>query len=258
MGKIIVALSGGKASAWCAGWAFRAYPKSKIVMYFNDTRWEHPDLYRFMADLSQYFDHPITNDSDGRSPEQLFNDHHAIANNRMPFCSRILKAERLHKYYQDGDVIVFGIGVDEAHREDRIEAMYLKIGAKRNAWADLRFPLVENQVHREEIDRWLESTGIRQPALYEYGFEHNNCSGGCVRAGKGQWVHLYYTLPEVYADRERMEREFIRRFAYRATILKDESLEELRHRIESGQLGRYYDRIVGAARECVGICNLEN
>jgi len=108
--RVIVALSGGKASAWCANWAFQNYDKKDIVLYFNDTKWEHVDLYRFLDDLSKYFDHPILYDSDGRNPEQLFNDQHAIANNRMPFCSRVLKAERLHNFYNDGDAIIFGIG----------------------------------------------------------------------------------------------------------------------------------------------------
>lgn len=51
----------------------------------------------------------------GRSPEELFYDNHALANNRMPFCLRILKAERLQKFYKDGHTIIFGIGVDEPH-----------------------------------------------------------------------------------------------------------------------------------------------
>lgn len=67
--SIIVALSGGKASAWCANYVLTHYAKEEVVLYFNDTRWEHKDLYRFLDDLSIYFDHPIVFDSDGRSPK---------------------------------------------------------------------------------------------------------------------------------------------------------------------------------------------
>ncbi len=88
----IVTLSGGKASAWCADWAFKHYEKKDVILYFNDTKWEHEDLYRFLDDLSNHFDHPITRDSDGRTPEQLFYDNNYLANNLAPFCSRILKA----------------------------------------------------------------------------------------------------------------------------------------------------------------------
>jgi len=103
--SVIVTVSGGKASAWCAYWALNHYKKSEVVLYFNDTRWEHPDLYRFLYDLSNHLNHPIVWDSDGRSPEQLFYDNNALANNRMPFCSRILKAQRLQRYYKDGDTL---------------------------------------------------------------------------------------------------------------------------------------------------------
>ena len=112
MGRVIATISGGKASAWCANWALKTYRKEDVLLYFNDTKWEHPDLYRFLNDLSEYLNHPIFFDSDGRTPEELFYDHRALANNRMPFCSSTLKAERLQKYYQDGDTLVFGLGVE--------------------------------------------------------------------------------------------------------------------------------------------------
>ena len=237
-------------------------PERKITLYFNDTKWEHSDLYRFLDDLSKYFDHPITYDSDGRSPEQLFNDQHAIANNRMPFCSRILKAERLHKYYNDGDIIIFGIAPHEAEREDKINGVYLDIGNKRQAWANLHYPLIENDVSKKQVDDWMESTGIKEPFIYTLGFEHNNCSGGCVRAGKLQWKMLYEKLPEVYLDRERMEEEFMKRHNKRATIFKNESLKEFRIRIETGQLSKYYSRTIDFGEqlsfECVGICDFNN
>ncbi|MFM6395675.1 MAG: phosphoadenosine phosphosulfate reductase family protein, partial [Planktothrix sp.] len=67
--SIIVALSGGKASAYCADYALNNFPKKDVILYFNDTKWEHPDLYRFLNDLSKYWDKEITYDSDGRSPE---------------------------------------------------------------------------------------------------------------------------------------------------------------------------------------------
>ncbi|OQW90349.1 MAG: hypothetical protein BWK79_20130 [Beggiatoa sp. IS2] len=128
---IIVAVSGGKASAWCADWAIRTYGHNDVQLYFNDTHWEDPDLYRFLIDLSGYLDHPIINDSDGRSPEQLFYDEHALANDRMPFCSRILKANRLQEFYSHGDQLVFGIGLEEKHRASRITNAYERYSDKK-------------------------------------------------------------------------------------------------------------------------------
>ena len=238
--RVIVALSGGKASAWCANYALTRYPKEDVILYFNDTKWEHPDLYRFLKDLSACFDHPITEDTDGRSPEDLFYEHHALANNRMPFCSRTLKEERLEHYLKPNDILIFGISHDEVHRAHRIAKRYKQLGAKTNRPVSIKFPIITEDISKADIDNWLKSTGVEKPFLYKLGFLHNNCSGGCVRAGKKQWKMLYEKLPEVYADRERVEREFRQHFKRDVHFFKDETLEHFRHRIENKQLNAYY------------------
>lgn len=253
--SVIVAISGGKASAWCADWALKQYPKEEVILYFNDTKWEHPDLYRFMDELSKYFDHPITYDSDGRNPEQLFYDHHALANNRMPFCSHELKAMRLQKYCKDGDILVFGIGADELHRANRLVGVYQIVAAKTGKLCQLRYPLISENTTKQQIDDFLNDAGIQEPLLYRLGFLHNNCSGGCVRAGKKHWKMLYEKLPEVYVERERVEREMREYLGKDIHFFKDETLEAFRGRIERGELSSYYDTDEDKETECIGICS---
>lgn len=255
---IIVALSGGKASAYCAKWALENYPKDQVTLYFNDTKWEHEDLYRFMTDLEKHFDHKITSDSDPRSPEELFYDNNALANNRMPFCSRILKAERLQKYYEHGDTLVFGIGADEPERAKRIISVYEGVASRTGKVPRLVFPLIREEVTKEQINEWLDSIGIKEPLLYTLGFAHNNCSGGCVRAGKKQWKMLYEKLPEVYAERERVETEVREYLGKEVTILRGESLAEFRGRIDRGELSAHYDDKEEKETECIGICSKDN
>lgn len=250
--RVIVALSGGKASAWCADWALKNYSKDQVVLYFNDTKWEHEDLYRFLDDLSSYWGHPILFDSDGRSPEQLFYDNNALANNRMPFCSRILKAERLQKFYTDGDTLVFGIGASERHRANRLIAVYESVATKTGRWPKLTFPLIGQSVTSREIDEWLHDIGIQEPLLYRLGFAHNNCSGGCVRAGKKHWKLLLEKLPEVYAERERVERQFREYVDKDVHFLRDETLESFRRRMER-QLP-LFDDDDDKETDCIGIC----
>lgn len=204
--RVIACLSGGVASAWCANWTLQNYPKENVLLYFNDTKWEHPDLYRFIRELSSYWNHPITEDSDGRTPEDVFKDQHMLANNRAPFCSRILKADRLQKYFQDGDTLVFGIGMDEIIRAHRLVGMYQKVSVKRGISCKLEFPLLKFKVSKADQLAWLQSTGIKMPELYLHGFKHNNCAGGCVRSGKGQWAKLLREFPEVYRERESRNR----------------------------------------------------
>ncbi len=63
------------------------------------------------------------------------------------------------------------------------------------------------------------------------GFEHNNCSGGCVRQGKKQWLHLLEWLPEVYRERELLEEKFCEEFG-KYSFLKDMTLKQLREEYE--------------------------
>jgi len=75
--RIIVALSGGKASAWCAKWALEKFG-DRTILYFNDTKWEHPDLYRFLEDIERLLSIRIFYDTDGRTPEEIFYQKHAL------------------------------------------------------------------------------------------------------------------------------------------------------------------------------------
>lgn len=256
MNKYIIALSGGLASAYCAKLALEKYPKDKIILYFNDTKWEHPDLYRFLDDLSKHFDHPITYDNDGRTVEQVFIDNNAIANNRMPFCSRILKAERLQKYFNDGDTIIFGIGCNETHRAKRIIDVYNNITIKTGKKVYCLFPLISNNITKNQITNYFRSVNIEIPTLYKLGFSHNNCSGGCVRSGKSQWKLLYEKLPEVYKAREDTENLLREYTGKNISYLKDITLTKLREVIESNQRIEFEEEETPI--ECIGICNFQN
>jgi len=246
----IVCLSGGIASAWVAKWA-KENLSGAIVYYFNDTGWEHPDLHRFLGDISQALSISITHDTDGRTPEDVFYDQRMLANNRVPLCSKVLKAQRLQKYARPGDVCYFGIDCQEAHRAIRISQIYAGLRV------DCRFPLIETMTEKSTARAEILALGIPEPELYRLGFAHNNCSGGCVRAGVRQWAKLYRLLPAVFADRERVEAEVSLFLGKRVTYMKDESLKELRSRIDKqGNLD--YGPETQEVIECVGICTLEN
>ncbi len=85
----IVAISGGIASAWVANWV-RENIDGEIIYYFNDTKWEHPDLYRFLGDIEKALGIKITSDDNGKSPEEIFYEKRMLGSNRTPICSRIL------------------------------------------------------------------------------------------------------------------------------------------------------------------------
>lgn len=257
----IVCLSGGVASAVVAKWVNENVEGEKIY-YFNDVKWEHPDLYRFNSDLEKALNLKITVDCDGRTPEQVFYDQKMLGSNRTPICSKSLKAEMLQKFVCPGDTVYFGIDHQEIHRAARITPIYEKLGCK------VKFPLIDNYIFKPNAFEIIKDMGIEIPKMYKDGFEHNNCSGGCVRAGVRQWISLLKTYPDIYAERERIEREFTkwnneRRLKkdpnYKSReyhFMKDMSLRELRENYEKGNdLNFGPDEWQG---ECIGICGSMN
>lgn len=218
--KIVVGFSGGVSSAWCAGWALRNFDKSDVTFLFHDTKEEDPDTYRFIHALSAALDHPIVERSDGRSVTEVFADENAIANNRMAFCSRILKAEQRDRYFRElrdagveHIVNVLGFSALETERVQRAAAR-----AMRDGYVS-RFPMVEEKVSKQAAADWCLSLGVQPPAMYRWS-EHANCVG-CVRGGKAYWLAVAQNAPEVFEQRCKLEEEFGH------TVLKDTTLREL-------------------------------
>ena len=68
------------------------------------------------------------------------------------------------------------------------------------------FPLAEPPFkNKTRIIEDIRKLGVQEPRLYAAGFAHNNCGGFCVKAGVGQMVHLWKTLPERYLEHEQKE-----------------------------------------------------
>lgn len=227
--KHIITVSGGLTSAYVAKITLEKQPDAELV--FTDTGWEHEDLFRFLTDLERLFDKKITYLRHDKyyNPEALFYGKKILGSNRVPICSRVLKVEVLQNYikekYNNECILYFGIDYSEKHRAERIKFQYDKIGV------ETRFPLVESRDFfiRDRIEKWLAENSIEIPYLYKAGYLHNNCSGGCVRAGKKSWLHLLKNSPEIYRERERVESEFK---GGKYTFMKDISLRELRENQE--------------------------
>lgn len=212
----IIFFSGGKSSFAVADWVLERYPDDNIVLYFTDTLWEHEDLYRFIHEASDKLRLPLLTHSMGLNPIQLMFEKKLVFNSMLGECSKILKMRVAADFLKRGKrppiekwrnreclkqedfvtdaTLYFGIGFDEMHREPAI---------KKN-WQPFRveMPLIENNIWPDET---LKKWGIRQPALYNYGFAHNNCSGRCVKAGQGHYKLLKQAMPDVF--RKIMEQE---------------------------------------------------
>lgn len=242
-GKIehIVNFSGGVGSYCAAKRVAARHGTDHMVLLFADTLIEDADLYRFLGEAADDVGAPLVKIADGRTPWEVFKDVRFLGTARVDPCSNILKRKLLDDWIEshagpESCTVYVGIDWTEKHRIDRLEKRKLP-------WV-YKAPMCEEPyVSKQSMMDQVEAVGIELPRLYKLGFPHNNCGGGCVKAGHAHFRHLYKQLPEVFAEWERNEQE-IRDHLERddIAILRDRTggetrpitLRELREKIESG------------------------
>jgi 3'-phosphoadenosine 5'-phosphosulfate sulfotransferase (PAPS reductase)/FAD synthetase len=239
----VVMFSGGAGSWAAAKRVAETYGTEGLTLLFADTKIEDPDLYRFLGEAAANVGGELVVIADGRTPWEVFRDARFLGNSRLAHCTFELKqkpADRWLKANRDPSETVVYVGIDwtEEHRYKRLRDIRARQGWTYEA------PLCEPPyLDRRDVFDWLEREGITRPRLYSLGFSHNNCGGGCVKAGIGHFAHLYRTLPEVYAEWEANEeglRVFLARpdiamlTEQRDNISRPLTLRELRERIEDG------------------------
>lgn len=201
--RIVVGYSMGVTSAWCAGWALRTFPRDEVVFLFHDTKREHPDTYRFGREMAAKLGMEITEDSDGRSVLDVFEDEGFVGNGQNSMCSRILKTERGEAFVKrlqgDGyDVVrVVGFSAKEPNRVARM------VGYADRGGYTVRFPIVEEGVTKQQCANWCIEMGVRPSAMYEWS-EHANCVG-CVKGGRAYWLAVHEHHPDVFEEMARIE-----------------------------------------------------
>lgn len=244
----IVHLSGGLCSFWAAKRVVERYGPADVTLLFADTLAESNDLYRMNQDTTNHLGIPITRISRELTPWELFREEGFIGNSRSPICSTKLKRELLDKWRAEhcdpaSTTVYIGFDWTEINRLDdlRNEISPWQLEAPMAQWK----PIWD----KCEMAAELVKLNIRLPESYTLGFPHDNCNGGCVRAGITQWVHLLRLRPLVFAYHEQQEQLTIAEFKRRgidttwATILKDRrggvtkpmTLKTLRERVESGE-----------------------
>lgn len=223
MRRITVGHSGGVTSAWALGWALREFPRKEVVALFHDTKNEDVDTYRFLREISEALGIEITERSDGRSVEEVELDECALANNRMAFCSRILKADQRDRYFAElraaGVTEIVNVLGFSGMEWKRIQRATMRA---EQAGYSVRFPVKECNVTKQQCADWCVSLGVQPPRMYAWS-DHANCIN-CRRGGKAYIIESARQNPE----------EFIQLVAHEKnpafqghTIFKEGPLEQI-------------------------------
>jgi hypothetical protein len=245
--------SGGIGSWAAAKMVAAKHGTEDLYLVFTDVKGnaesvhigEDEDTYRFLDDAVKNIGGTYIYINEGRDIWEVFKDKKFLGNSRLAHCSFDLKQKPARKWLNENcdpeDTTVY-VGIDwtETHRLPAIVKNYKPYKAVA--------PLAEPYYHREtrmyfdkpELIEWAESEGLVPPRLYSLGFNHNNCGGGCVRAGQAQFKKLLEIMPERFAMWEAKEQEIIKHIGKDVSILTDMKdgikrplpLIELRRRVE--------------------------
>lgn len=231
--------SGGVGSWAAARRVVGRYGAANTTLLFADTLIEDPDLYRFLDEASADIGVPITRIADGRTPWEVFKDKRYLGNTRIDPCSAILKRDLMRRWLEEHHrpartQVHLGIDWSESHR----------IANAAPRWHPWRVdaPLCRPPyVDKAQMLDALRVAGIEPPRLYKMGFAHNNCGGGCVKAGIGHFKLLMDKLPEVYDEWATEEQKLREHLGKDVAILRDRTggqvrplpLLELRSRVKA-------------------------
>jgi hypothetical protein len=218
--KHVIMFSGGIGSWAAAKMVAAKHGTENLYLLFTDVKGnaesphigEDEDTYRFLNDAVKNIGGQYIYLNEGRDIWEVFKDKRFLGNSRLANCSHLLKQKPARSWINENidpeeSVIYVGIDWSEIHRLPAIVRNYLpyKVVA----------PLAEPNYHsadkayydKEELIAWAQKEGLQPPRLYNLGFAHNNCGGGCVRAGQGQFKKLLDIMPERFAMWETKEQE---------------------------------------------------
>jgi 3'-phosphoadenosine 5'-phosphosulfate sulfotransferase (PAPS reductase)/FAD synthetase len=248
--KHVVSFSGGLGSWMAAKRVAEMYGTDDLYLVFTDVLIEDEDLYRFLPEAANNVGGKLIWIKDGRDPWDVFREKRYMGNTRTAHCSEELKSKPFYAWvddliekYPDEKVIIYlGIDWTESHRLDNART--------RRPEYTIEAPLCEKPLlSKQQIRHELAASGIALPRLYQMGFSHNNCSGGCVKAGQGQWARLYAENAARYEEFENRQEILMKdiptlRPFLRITIdgvLHYLTLKEFRKRLEANAQIDMYD-----------------
>lgn len=245
--KHVVMFSGGIGSWATAKLVAQKHGTEDLYLVFCDVKGaadsphigEDEDTYRFIEDAVANIGGNYIYLNEGRDIWTLFSDQNFLGNSRVANCSKLLKQRPAKKWLKENcdpenTTVYVGIDWSEIHRLPAIVKNYLPYKAES--------PLSEPPyLDKDDLIEWARKEGLEPPRLYELGFAHNNCGGGCVRAGQGQFKHLLQVMPERFAMWEQKENELREHIGKDVSILREQvnnvrkslPLTVLRERVES-------------------------
>lgn len=248
MSRAVVMFSGGAGSYVAAKRAVERFGVDNVTLLFADVQGNSVDdphigedesTYEFIYAAAEKLGARLEVLNQGENIWEVFERRKWLGNARVAQCSYLLKQRPARYWLRDNDpdeqmTVVVGIDWTETHRLPAIEKAYLP----RKLWAPMTEP---PYLGKQQMVQECKDDGLPELRLYTLGFSHNNCGGGCVKAGQAHFKRLLDTMPERYAVWERKEQELREKLGKDVSILREQvngerrslTLLELRRRNET-------------------------
>lgn len=196
--RTVVWFSAGAASAVAAKLIIAENPTNLILAY-TDPGAEHEDNKRFLDECEQWFGYPVTRLKSEKYADtwDVWEKTKFLVSPQGARCTTELKKKIRRQFQELEDVQVFGYTSEEQHRADRFR--------EQNPEVNLRTPLIEHGLSKQDCLAMIHRSGIELPAMYKLGYQNNNCIG-CPKGGMGYWNKIRKDFPEVFNRMAKLER----------------------------------------------------
>tara|TARA_R100000808_G_C2153015_1_gene162839 strand:- start:5045 stop:5908 length:864 start_codon:yes stop_codon:yes gene_type:complete len=199
---VIVHFSCGAASTVSALLCILEKPK-KIELVYTDPGLEHKDNKRFLRDFEKLTGHKVTilKSKKYKSPMDVFESRNYLSGVNGAPCTSELKIKVASEYLGSRIIFednIFGFDPKEQKRANKYK--------NNNPELNVRFPLIEQSISKDDCYYIIDSLGLDLPYMYKLGYKNANCTG-CVKAESlGYWAAIREDFPKVfnwYANFER-------------------------------------------------------
>lgn len=197
--KEVCWFSGG-VSSFIAAYLRKETLDEIFYIHIND---QHPDTLRFLRDCEKALGKKFTilQSGDYDSVEEVIQKTRYVNGPSGARCTLELKKKVRQEWekQQNGEMVyIWGYDSSERNRAERLKETMPEY--------EHIFPLIDENLSKEEAHGMLARLGIKRPAMYELGYRNNNCIG-CVKGGMGYWNKIRKDFPGVFAQRAKLERE---------------------------------------------------
>lgn len=197
--RTVVWFSAGAASAVAAKLTIAEKPENLVLVY-TDPGAEHDDNARFIEDCEHWFNYPVVRLKSDKYIDtwDVWQQTKFLVSPQGARCTTELKKKIRRQFQNHDDIQVFGYTSEEQHRADRFR--------EQNPEVNLRTPLIEHGLSKQDCLAIIDRAGIELPAMYKLGYQNNNCIG-CPKGGMGYWNKIRNDFPDVFNRMAKLERE---------------------------------------------------